>query len=105
MDKTLRDISDRIDNGYSDTQREAYYVTMTDKALSGWGYAEGKINKLIFLCKDMDEAEIVEHNARNRLDMKYINICVKFPYYNKGRYYAQVKTIDDYPNFYKPGYF
>jgi len=102
MDKTL---GDRIDNEYSDTQRAAYYVTMTDKALSGWGRAEGRINKLIFLCKDIDEAETVKANALNRSEMKYINICVKFRCYNKGRYYTQVKTIEDYPNFYKPGYF
>ena len=105
MDKTMRDIKDRIDNEYSDTQRATYYVTMTDKALSGWGHAEGRINKLIFLCKDMSEAEIVEANARNRSDMKYINIRERYPYYNKDRYYAQVKTIEDYPNFYKPGHF
>ena len=25
-----------------------YYVTMTDKFMSGWGKARGKINKLVF---------------------------------------------------------
>lgn len=105
MNKTTRDIKDRIDNGYSDTQHAAYYVTMTDKALSGWGCAEGRINKLIFLCKDMNEAIIVEHNAMTRGDMKYINITERKPYYNKDRYYVQVKTISDYPHWYQLGYF
>lgn len=82
-----------------------YYVTMTDRVLSGWGNAKGKINKLIFVCKDMSEAMTVEQNANNRTDMTYVNICEKMRYYNKDRYYAQVKTIEDYPSWYEPGYF
>ena len=106
MEDTIRDIQDRIDNGYSDTQRAAYYVTMTDKVMSGWGHANNRINKLIFLCDDMDQAMIVEQNAINRGgDMKYINICANKPYYNKTRYYAQIKTISDYPHWYEVGYF
>jgi len=30
-----------------------YYVTMTDSFMGGWGTAEGKINKLVFECKDL----------------------------------------------------
>lgn len=81
------------------------YVTMTDKFMSGWGKAEGKINKLIFECETLEEAEIVAENARNRSDQKYVNICSTKPYYNKDRYFAQVKTKKDYPTWYKRGSF
>jgi len=82
-----------------------YYVTMTDKFLSGWGKANGKINKLIFECETYDQARIVFDNAENRSDQKYINICSKKPYYNSKRYYPQYKTIKDYPSWYEKNYF
>ena len=28
-----------------------YYVTMTDKFMSGWGEAAGKVNKLVIECE------------------------------------------------------
>ena len=82
-----------------------FYVTMTDKALSGWGLAQGKINKLIFECDTYAEAETVYNNAVNRGDQKYINICSKRPYYNNNRYYVQIKNKTIYPCWYKPNYF
>jgi len=81
------------------------YVTMTDSFMSGWGHAENKINKLIFECKDLKEAHVVMDNAKHRADMKYIDLCYKKPYYNKNRYYAQIKTNQDYSSWYKPNFF
>ena len=86
-----------------------YYVTMTDKFMSGWGHAQKLTNKLIFECETYSEALIVEENARNRSDMNYINICARKPsYYRKndqqvGNYYVQVKTKEEYPTWYKAG--
>lgn len=82
-----------------------YYVTMTDSYLSGWGYAKGKINKLIFICDTYREAEIVEANARSRSDMKYINITLKKPYYNSTKYLVELKDKIGCPAWYIPGYF
>jgi hypothetical protein len=81
------------------------YVTMTDKFMSGWGMADGKINKLIFECDSIQEAHIVADNAENRDDMKYINVTYNKPYYAPGRYYAQTKTKEEYKAWYQPGYF
>lgn len=81
------------------------YVTMTDKFMSGWGMAKGKINKLIFECDNYQEAIIVANNAESRGDQKYINICSKKPHYNSEKYFAQYKTKEDYPAWYKEGYF
>ena len=58
-----------------------YYVTMTDSFMSDWGKAKGLTNKLIFECETMEEARIVENNAKKREEMKRINICTKRPYY------------------------
>lgn len=69
-----------------------YYVTMTDKFMSGWGKAQDKINKLVFECDTKEEAEIVAENAGYRDEMKYINITMKRPYYDSHRYYVSWKT-------------
>jgi hypothetical protein len=82
-----------------------YFVTMTDKFMSGWGHARGKINKLIFICDSYDQALIVEENARNRSDQKNINICSKRPYYSSNTHFTQVKTIEEYPSWYVQGHF
>jgi hypothetical protein len=58
-----------------------YYVTMTDKFMSGWGMAEGKTNKFIVVCETYMDAEIVQRNAEKRNEMKYINITDKKPRY------------------------
>lgn len=60
-----------------------YYVTMTDKAMSGWGMAQRKTNKLIIECETLQQAETIERNAQRRNEMKYINICSKKPRYGK----------------------
>jgi len=66
---------------------------------------QGRINKLIFICEDRNQAEIVADNARRRDDQKHINITTTKPYYNPNRYLAQVKTIEDYPSWYQVRYF
>ncbi|OME54010.1 hypothetical protein BSK59_15630 [Paenibacillus odorifer] len=81
------------------------FVTMTDKHMSGWGMADGKINKLIFECDSWEEAEIVEQNAINQGSMKYINTSRKKPYYSPSRYYVQTKTKEDYESWYKRNHF
>ena len=58
-----------------------YYVTMTDKFMSGWGMAANKTNKLVIECETFQQAEVIERNARKRPEMKYINICSKKPYF------------------------
>jgi hypothetical protein len=82
-----------------------YYVTMTDRFLSGWGAAKCKRNKLIFICDSREQAEIVEANARHRTEMKYINICTTKPWYDSKSYYVQIKTAEEYPSWYQKDYF
>lgn len=61
--------------------KPAYWVTMTDKFLSGWGRAEGKTNKLIIECDTYEQAETILRNAKMRSEMKYVNLCTSKPKY------------------------
>lgn len=82
-------------------KRKRYYVTMTDPFMSGWGKAEGLINKLVFECNSYDEALVVAENAEKRGDMDYINIVDSKPWYDPKRYYAQFHTKRVAPTWYR----
>ena len=82
-----------------------YYVTMTDKFMSGWGKAQSKINKLVIECDNLQEAEIVYRNACNRDEMKYVNILAEKPHYNAARYYVSWADKTDYSAWFKPNAF
>jgi hypothetical protein len=69
---------------------------MTDKFMSGWGPANGKINKLVIECETMDEAKVVEKNARRRPEMKFITICHNRPSYNSSGYHVSRHDKTDY---------
>jgi hypothetical protein len=78
------------------------YVTATDKFFSGWGPAEGKKNKLVLECENLQQAHIVAENLYKRPEMIYVNIVTKRkPYFNSNRFYTSFKTIEDCPSFYK----
>ena len=75
-----------------------HYVTMTDKFMSDWGMAKGKINKLVISCDTYDEAITVANNAERRDEMIYVNIRDSKPYYNSDRYHVSRhgRTEGDY---------
>ena len=79
-----------------------WYVTMTDKFMSGWGPARSKINKLVFICDSYDQACIVAANAEKRGVQKNINTTNRKPYYNQHTHYTQYKTVAEYPKWYDP---
>jgi len=78
-----------------------YYVTMTDKFMSGWGPARNKINKLVLPCKTITEAETVARNAKDRSEMIYVNIRSTKPYYNSDSYYVSWKGENDYKTWHR----
>lgn len=41
-----------------------YYVSMTDKFLSGWGSSRGKTSKLVIVCDTRQQAEKAMDRAR-----------------------------------------
>ncbi len=78
-----------------------FYVTMTDKFMSGWGRAEGKINKFVVVCDTYEQAEAIERNAHKREEMKYINITSKKPCYNSRRYLTSWRNYNELGNIWK----
>lgn len=74
-----------------------YFVTMTDKFMSGWGMAKGKTNRLIIACDTYEQAKIVMKNAARRSEMKYINYHVKMPKLSKNHYpsYKHISELGD----------
>jgi len=80
-----------------------YYVTMTDKFLSGWGRAEGKINKFVIEVPTLNHAEVIKKNAMGRTDMKNINILARKPSYNRRRYFVSNRTYGELGDAWKKG--
>ena len=56
-----------------------FYVTMTDKFMSGWGMAKDKINKMIVECETLEQAEQIEAAANDRSEMCDIDIYTERP--------------------------
>lgn len=100
---------------------ERYYVTMTDKFLSNWGKAAGKISKIVILCDSREEAEIVFDNGKARSDMKDLALTNKKPSYLRtwtlsgepkgdfmfetGMYHVAIWDKSTVPNWFEPGWF
>lgn len=80
---------------------EKYYVTMTDKFMSGWGHARGLTNKLVIECDSWDEAMVVARNAKDRTEMKYVNITSTKPYYSPKKHYVSWKDRDEYGTWFR----
>ncbi len=95
-----------MSNNYVLTRTRKYWVTMTDRFMSGWGMAKGKKNKLVIECDTARQADAIYAAAQQRPEMKYINESYKRPYYNPRTYYVSWKSaIDDMPMWlHKGGY-
>lgn len=72
-----------------------YYVTMTDRFMSGWGRAENRINKFVVECDTMMQAEQIYSAARRRSEMRYVNISLKKPSYNSKRYLTSLRHYNE----------
>jgi hypothetical protein len=82
-----------------------YYVTMTDKFLTGWGVARDKLAKLVIECETFEEAETVKENAENRSEMGNIHIRTSRPLYPKATHEVSFHNKADYENWFVKGYF
>ena len=60
-------------------QQSKYFVIMKDKALSGWGGAENKINRFVVGCNSYNDALLIQGNAKLRDEMSCIRISDKLP--------------------------
>ena len=66
--------------------KRPWYVTMTDKSMSGWGKARNKTNKVVIGCSTLKQANEIERHAKKASEMIYVNVTNRKPYYDKKRY-------------------
>lgn len=76
-------------------QENKFWVSMTDKFMSGWGRAAGLINKYVVECDNYEQALCIERHAEQRNEMKYINICSNFPRYNEDTHLMTLEHYND----------
>lgn len=63
------------------------YVTMTDKAMSGWGVSQGKTAKRVYPCKSFQIArQLIGRIERRCPDMIYLKISCNLPRYAANKY-------------------
>ena len=79
------------------TKKTTWYVTATDKFLSGWGLAEGKIHKLIIPCSSIEQARKLVKNMKNDRTLKYINYTSRKPNYPFRSYTTKWLKVEDCP--------
>ena len=78
-----------------------FYVTMTDKFMSGWGPAKGKENDLIFECESKEEAKKLRDYAIRREEMHNIYLSDIITNFSARNYYVQNKNRANSPMWYK----
>ena len=78
-----------------ETKANKYYVVMTDKFLSGWGFAEGRTSKFIIECDTLADAEMAYKRAKSRDEMKNVFIASTVPYYRAKRYHVKIEKFAD----------
>ena len=72
-----------------------YYVSKTERIMRGWGLANERINKFIVICDNFEQAETIERLAKERPEMKYINICCNKPNLPKQKYLLSFRNFDE----------
>ena len=72
------------------------FISATDKFLSGWGCAEGKIHKQVVICENWDIADRVARNMVGN-GYKYVNSRKTLPAYPQSRYSCSYRLASDCP--------
>ena len=92
--KQVTTILDEIVN----IERGMWFVTMTDKFLSGWGCAQDKIAKRVYICKDRQQAlklydRIIARQPK--CEMTHVNTNYRMPYYSPAKYFVSWVLYSD----------
>lgn len=75
-----------------------YFVSCTDKFMSGWGLASGKIAKRVIICNNRAQAfEMIDRLSRPKNGMKRVNYSVGLrpPYYTPSKYIVTFDLFTD----------
>lgn len=86
--------------------KRKYYVTMTDRFMSGWGKAKGLTNKFVVGTNFYEEAKRIRDNAEQRKEMKYVNITTTKPHFNPKYYLVSYTNAEQLGEIWRgsPGY-
>lgn len=74
-----------------------WYVTATDRFLSGWGGATGKTQKIVVLCNDIEQARRVERNMKKDRTLGNVIRKDKKPSYSSTKYSVSWKKASECP--------
>lgn len=77
-------------------ENKTIYVWATDKFLSGWGMAEGKIHKQVAVCENWEQANKMLDGFNNDDSYKYVNWSYEKPYFSPSRYTATFRPAKNF---------
>lgn len=80
---------------------DKYFVTATDKTMSGWGRAEGKIAKRVIVCDTWRQVQRIADamiNKPSREGWRYINKTSRLPRYSEKKYVVSWSHYDEFNN-------
>lgn len=75
------------------------YVWATDKTLSGWGVAEGKIHKQVAECPDWNEADRILNGFEKSNEFKHVNWGYNLPYWPASKYTHTIRPSSEWTRF------
>lgn len=78
----------------------SYFVTATDKFLSGWGHSDRRICKRVFICESYRQAQRLVDALKNnpKSGFSYVNWTHRKPSYNSSRYCVTISFYKDFNN-------
>ena len=77
------------------------YVWATDKFLSVWGKADGKIHKQVAVCDNWTEADQMIAGFKSDDTFKNVNYSTKKPSWNASRYTSTFRPAKNWTRFVK----
>ena len=80
-----------------EAEKETWYVCATDKAFSNWKYtdSENKVAKRVVICESLEQAEQIARGMSVDKTLKYINVNMRKPHYNKQKYWVRYHNAKD----------
>lgn len=84
-----------IHNEALEINQSTVCVVFTDKFLSGWGDAEGKTHKQIYICENRIDAVVLAERLSNlKYGARYVKICYGVPRYSTNRYSVSCRKFN-----------
>ncbi len=96
VDSMMNQSPRRFPGTKNTTKMAKIYVWATDKFLSGWGHAEGKIHKQVAVCENWDEADKMIDGFKGDGSYKHVNYSTEKPYFSPKRYTATFRPAKNF---------